>query len=49
MTLASLTVTSLADPSANIIFGTIVDDRYAREIHVTIIALAFRSLFRRSY
>lgn len=31
-------VTSLADPSCNIIFGAVVDDRYTGEIHVTIIA-----------
>jgi cell division protein FtsZ len=44
-------VTSLADPSANIIFGglgfrvsqisAVVDDRYTGEIHVTIIATGF--------
>ncbi|KAL0310973.1 UNVERIFIED_CONTAM: Cell division protein FtsZ1, chloroplastic [Sesamum angustifolium] len=34
----SQVVTSLADPSANIIFGAVVDERYNGEIHVTIIA-----------
>ena len=31
-------VTSLADPSCNIIFGAVVDERYEGTIHVTIIA-----------
>ncbi|WIA08879.1 hypothetical protein OEZ85_008300 [Tetradesmus obliquus] len=34
-------VTSLADPSANIIFGAVVDERYTGELHVTIIATGF--------
>lgn len=34
-------VTSLADPSCNIIFGAVVDDQYEGEIHVTIIATGF--------
>jgi cell division protein FtsZ len=46
-TLASLTVTSLADPSANIIFGAVVDDRYTGEIHVTIIATGFLQSFQK--
>jgi cell division protein FtsZ len=46
-TLASLTVTSLADPSANIIFGAVVDDRYIGEIHVTIIATGFSQSFQK--
>mmetsp|Transcript_30079 Transcript_30079/g.74621 ORF Transcript_30079/g.74621 Transcript_30079/m.74621 type:complete len:287 (-) Transcript_30079:140-1000(-) len=34
-------VTSLADPSANVIFGAVVDEKYNGEIHVTIIATGF--------
>ena len=34
-------VTSLADPSCNIIFGAVVDPQYNGEIHVTIIATGF--------
>jgi cell division GTPase FtsZ len=34
-------VTSLADPSANIIFGAVIDDAYEGEVHVTIIATGF--------
>lgn len=41
-------VTSLADPSANIIFGAVVDDRYTGEIHVTIIATGFPQSFQES-
>lgn len=41
-------VTSLADPSANIIFGAVVDDRYSGEIHVTIIATGFSQSFQRT-
>ncbi|XP_062185423.1 cell division protein FtsZ homolog 1, chloroplastic-like [Phragmites australis] len=41
-------VTSLADPSANIIFGAVVDDRYTGEIHVTIIATGFPQSFQQS-
>ncbi|KAH9607226.1 hypothetical protein KSS87_021290 [Heliosperma pusillum] len=41
-------VTSLADPSANIIFGAVVDDRYNGEIHVTIIATGFSQSFQKS-
>ena len=33
----SQVVTSLADPSANVIFGAVVDDRYAGELHITLI------------
>lgn len=36
-------VTSLADPSANVIFGAVVDEKYNGEIHVTIIATGFAS------
>lgn len=39
-------VTSMADPSANIIFGAVVDDRYTGEIHVTIIATGFSQSFQ---
>lgn len=39
-------VTSLADPSANIIFGAVVDERYNGEIHVTIIATGFTQSFQ---
>ena len=41
-------VTSLADPSANIIFGAVVDDRYNGEIHVTIIATGFSQSFQKN-
>ncbi|KAK4373907.1 hypothetical protein RND71_004584 [Anisodus tanguticus] len=41
----SQVVTSLADPSANIIFGAVVDERYNGEIHVTIIATGFTQSF----
>ncbi|TVU16480.1 hypothetical protein EJB05_40048 [Eragrostis curvula] len=41
-------VTSLADPSANIIFGAVVDDRYTGEIHVTIIATGFPQSFQKA-
>jgi len=40
-------VTSLADPSANIIFGAVVDDRYTGEIRVTIIATGFSQSFQK--
>ncbi|XP_006839100.2 cell division protein FtsZ homolog 1, chloroplastic [Amborella trichopoda] len=43
----SQVVTSLADPSANIIFGAVVDDRYTGEIHVTIIATGFSQTFQK--
>ncbi|XP_043691373.1 cell division protein FtsZ homolog 1, chloroplastic-like [Telopea speciosissima] len=43
----SQVVTSLADPSANIIFGAVVDDRYKGEIHVTIIATGFSQSFQK--
>lgn len=42
-------VTSLADPSANIIFGAVVDERYNGEIHVTIIATGFTQSFQKSF
>ncbi|KMZ74051.1 hypothetical protein ZOSMA_136G00190 [Zostera marina] len=42
----SQVVTSMADPSANIIFGAVVDDRYTGEIHVTIIATGFSQSFQ---
>lgn len=38
-------VTSLADPSANVIFGAVIDDQYEGEIHVTIIATGFNQSF----
>ncbi|KAK4484786.1 hypothetical protein RD792_007380 [Penstemon davidsonii] len=44
----SQVVTSLADPSANIIFGAVVDERYNGEIHVTIIATGFTESFQKS-
>ncbi|XP_009343640.2 cell division protein FtsZ homolog 1, chloroplastic-like [Pyrus x bretschneideri] len=44
----SQVVTSLADPSANIIFGAVVDDRYTGEIHVTIIATGFSESFQKT-
>ncbi|CAA2997162.1 cell division protein FtsZ homolog 1, chloroplastic [Olea europaea var. sylvestris] len=45
----SQVVTSLADPSANIIFGAVVDERYNGEIHVTIIATGFTQSFQKSF
>lgn len=44
----SQVVTSLADPSANIIFGAVVDDRYTGEIQVTIIATGFSQSFQKT-
>ncbi|XP_068641757.1 cell division protein FtsZ homolog 1, chloroplastic-like [Aristolochia californica] len=44
----SQVVTSLADPSANIIFGAVVDDTYTGEIHVTIIATGFSQSFQKT-
>ncbi|KAL2944844.1 Cell division protein FtsZ-like protein 1 chloroplastic [Bienertia sinuspersici] len=44
----SQVVTSLADPSANIIFGAVVDDRYNGEIQVTIIATGFSQSFQKT-
>ncbi|MCO5590955.1 hypothetical protein L7F22_044931 [Adiantum nelumboides] len=44
----SQVVTSLADPSANIIFGAVVDERYDGEIHVTIVATGFSHTFQKS-
>ncbi|KAG0600479.1 hypothetical protein M758_11G037600 [Ceratodon purpureus] len=41
-------VTGLADPSANIIFGAVVDDKYTGEVHVTIIATGFSHNFQKS-
>ncbi|KAL7130889.1 hypothetical protein ABFS83_13G162100 [Erythranthe nasuta] len=41
-------VTSLADPSANIIFGAVVDERFNGEIHVTIIATGFTESFQKA-
>lgn len=38
-------VTALADPSANVIFGAVIDDQYEGEIHVTIIATGFSQTF----
>ena len=38
-------VTSLADPSANVIFGAVIDDQYEGEVHVTIIATGFNPTF----
>lgn len=41
-------VTGLADPSANIIFGAVIDDRYTGEVHVTIIATGFSQTFQKT-
>lgn len=38
-------VTSLADPTANVIFGAVIDDQYEGEVHVTIIATGFSATF----
>ncbi len=37
----SQVVTGLADPSANVIFGAVIDDKYEGEVHVTLIATGF--------
>ena len=34
-------VTDMADPSANVIFGAVVDEKFAGQISVTIIATGF--------
>lgn len=39
--IVSEVVTGLADPSANVIFGAVIDDAYEGEVHVTIIATGF--------
>lgn len=39
-------VTGLADPSANVIFGACVDEKYEGEVHVTIIATGFSQEYR---
>ncbi|KAK8916061.1 hypothetical protein KSP39_PZI023068 [Platanthera zijinensis] len=44
----SQVVASLADPSANIIFGAVIDDRYTGEINVTIIATGFTESFQKT-
>lgn len=41
----SQVVTNLADPSANVIFGAVIDDAYEGEVHVTIIATGFSQSF----
>lgn len=41
----SQVVSSLADPSANVIFGAVVDDAYEGELHVTIVATGFPPSF----
>ncbi|CAN1340090.1 Cell division protein FtsZ homolog 1, chloroplastic, partial [Linum perenne] len=41
-------VTSLADSSANIIFGAVVDERFNGQIHVTIIATGFSQSFQKT-
>eukprot|EP00898_Chlorokybus_atmophyticus_P004842 jgi/Chlat1/5359/Chrsp35S05289 len=38
-------VTQLADPSANVIFGAVIDDKYDGEVRVTIIATGFAQTF----
>lgn len=43
----SQVVTSLADHSANIKFGAVVDERYEGEIHVTLIATGFSQSFQK--
>ncbi|CAJ2636037.1 cell division protein FtsZ homolog 1, chloroplastic-like [Trifolium pratense] len=40
-------VASLAGPSANIIFGTVVDDCYTGEIHVIINATGYPQSFQK--
>ena len=41
-------VTSLADQSANVIFGAVIDDQYEGEVHVTIIATGFSQTFEQN-
>lgn len=31
----------MRDPSANVIFGAVVDDRYTGELHITLIVTGF--------
>ncbi|GBG61650.1 hypothetical protein CBR_g22446 [Chara braunii] len=46
--LVSQVVSELADPSANIIFGAVVDEQYNGEVHVTIIATGFSQSFQKA-
>ncbi|KAL0399166.1 UNVERIFIED_CONTAM: Cell division protein FtsZ1, chloroplastic [Sesamum radiatum] len=45
----SQVVTSLADPSANIIFGAVVDEQFKGEIHVTLIATGFTQSTQKTF
>ncbi|KAL2245262.1 UNVERIFIED_CONTAM: Cell division protein FtsZ, chloroplastic [Sesamum indicum] len=45
----SQVVTSLADPSANIIFGAVVDEQFNGEIHVTLIATGFTQSTQKTF
>jgi len=40
---AASIIQELADPSANIIFGSVIDDRFGEEVVVTVIATGFES------
>ncbi len=39
--MAARVIAEMVDPSANIIFGTVVDPRVGEEIHMTVIATGF--------
>jgi cell division protein FtsZ len=39
--MAARVIAEVVDPSANIIFGTVVDSRVGEEIHMTVIATGF--------
>ena len=41
----SRVVTRGADPTANIIFGAVINDQYDGKLHVTIIATGFSATF----
>ncbi len=41
----SQVVTSLADPSANVIFGAVIDEKYQGEVAVTIILTGFSTAY----
>ena len=45
---AAKVITSAADPDANIIFGTVINESYTGEIKVTVVATGFDETHRRS-
>ncbi len=44
---ASRIIAEVVDPSANIIFGTVVDPAVGDDVHITVIATGFDGRFRR--